>query len=277
MTTELAEHTPTNRRGGVREYLSASRLNLWLRCPLAFKLRYVDRVPEATTPSLFIGRLVHQGLERFYRRRQLGLETSIDDVTRPLLTSWEEAVSHECVQFADSKEEVRAREQVTRLLESYLQQLPPDEPRPLAVETSLSCPLVDPISGEDLGIPLVGIVDLILDEDAGALIADFKTAASRQPPLEISHEIQLGCYSYLFRRMSGQRESALEIRSLVKTKTPQIVFHRFAARQEIHMRRLFAVIRAYLDDLDRGQFLYRPGWTCGMCNYRDDHCHGWCG
>jgi putative RecB family exonuclease len=257
--------------------VSASRLNLWLRCPLAWKLKYIDRVPDVTTPSLFIGRQVHRGLERLYRRRQLGLETHVEDVTAPLLASWDEAVSSEDVQFADRQAESKARDQVMRLLETYIRQLKPDEPRPLAVETSLSWPLIDPVNGEDLGIPLVGIVDLILAEDAGVLIADFKTSASSKPPAEISHEIQLGCYSYLFRRMSGQQEAALEIRSLVKTKSPQIVFYHFAARQEIHMQRLFAVIRAYLEDLDRGRFLYRPGWTCSMCDHRDDHCRRWCG
>jgi hypothetical protein len=145
------------------------------------------------------------------------------------------------------------------------------------VETSLSCPLIDPESGEDLGIPLVGIVDLVLAGEHGLIICDFKTAASSKPPPEIQHEIQLSCYSYLFRNLSGQQESALEIRSLVKTKTPQIVFHRYEARQETHLRRLFAVVRAYLEVLERGEFLYRPGWTCGMCHYRDDHCRRWCG
>ena len=35
---------PRERAGGVWDYVSASRLNLWLRCPLAFKLRYIDGV-----------------------------------------------------------------------------------------------------------------------------------------------------------------------------------------------------------------------------------------
>ena len=277
MNTELAEQHRTDRAGSVWEYVSASRLNLWLKCPLAFRLRYIDCVPEPSTPSLFIGKQVHQGLERLYRRRQLGLETELEEVTVPLLAGWEEAVNAEGLQFASSQEEAKVRDQVVSLLAAYFQQLPADESRPLAVETSLSCPLIDPESGEDLGIPLVGIVDLVLAEEAGPVIADFKTAASSKPPPDIQHEIQLSCYSYLFRNLSGQQESALEIRSLVKTKTPQIAFHRYAPRQASHLRRLFLVIRAYLEDLDRGQFLYRPGWSCGMCNYREDHCQRWCG
>jgi hypothetical protein len=218
MNTELAEQNQTNRAGSVWEYVSASRLNLWLRCGLAFRLRYIDRVPEPTTASLFVGKQVHRALEFLYRRRQVGLVTELDEVNDSLLAGWEEGVHCEGVQFANHKEEAAAREQVISLLTAYCRQFPSDEPRPLAVETSLSCPLVDPRSGEDLGMPLVGIVDLVLPEQAGALIADFKTAASSRPPPEIQHEIQLSCYSYLFSSVSGQQETALEIRSLARPR-----------------------------------------------------------
>ena len=47
-----------------------------------------------------------------------------------------------------------------------------------------------------------------------------------------------------------------ETRVLVKTKTPQIIRHRFGSRSEQQLHRWFAVVRAYLDDLDRGEFLH---------------------
>jgi hypothetical protein len=65
-------------------------------------------------------------------------------------------------------------------------------------------------------------MDLLLREPAGPLIADFKTTARGGEPLEIAHEIQLSSYSYLFRHSTQQLESALEIRNLIKTKTPKI-------------------------------------------------------
>jgi hypothetical protein len=37
------------------------------------------------------------------------------------------------------------------------------------VEAALESPLVDPMTGEDLGIHLVGIVDLILDGRGGPI------------------------------------------------------------------------------------------------------------
>lgn len=34
-------------------------------------------------------------------------------------------------------------------------------------------------------------------------------------------------------------------------------------------RRFFMLVRAYLDDLVRSRFVYRPGMACVMCEYRD--------
>lgn len=251
------------------DYVSASRLNLWLRCPKAFELRYVKGVATPTTPSLFFGKQVHAALEHVYRNRQLGCEIDTNTVIEQLRTTWDAAVETGEIDFETTDESIKLREKATRLVEAYLCQLPDDEPRPIAVETMLEAPLIDPTSGEDMGIRLRGIVDLILADPGGPVICDFKTAASSQQPLEIVHEVQLGCYAYLFRQLSGQTESASEIRLLVKTKTPRIIRHRFRTRSEQQIHRWFAIVRAYLDDLDRGEFLHRPGWSCRSCEFRD--------
>lgn len=145
------------------------------------------------------------------------------------------------------------------------------------VEKAVEAPLIDPVSGENLGIPLVGVVDLVLPEIEGPVITDFKTTSHGSEPLEIVHEIQLSSYNYLFRHRSHEPEAALEIRNLVKTKTPKIETHRYAARGERHFRRLFSVVRAYLDDLDSGRFVFRPGLGCGMCDFRKSFCSTWSG
>jgi predicted RecB family nuclease len=111
-------------------------------------------------------------------------------------------------------------------------------------------------------------MDLVLADTDGPVIADFKTTARSGEPLEIAHEIQLSCYALLFRHVAGVQEGGLEIRNLVKTKMPQVQFHRYSARNEKHFSRLFAVVRAYLDDLDSGKYVFRPGLGCGMCDFR---------
>mgnify|MGYP005843206797 FL=1 len=278
MSTLLLEPLPAaERRGGVWDYISPSRLNLWLRCPLAFKLQYIDGLRTPTTPSLFLGKAVHDGLEIVYRHRQLCADLPAAEIARRMLDGWGELVAKESMRFESAAEEDGLKQQALALVAAYMDHVADTLEIPLAVETSMEAPLIDPDTGEDLGIPLTGIVDLVVDDRAGPLIVDFKTAAKSSPPFEITHEIQLSSYAYLFRQATGDEEGGLEIRSLVKTKVPKIEFHTYQTRREQHFRRLFAVIRAYLDDLDRGSFVFRPGFACLMCDHRDGACREWSG
>lgn len=277
IATPFSRENAQERSGGVWSYVSASRLNSWLACPLKFRLKYIDGVREPPSLSLFLGKVVHHGLELHYRHRLLGEPLEAGDAARRMLAGWDELAAREEMHFASVADECRTREQAAELLLAYLRHVPSSESPPLAVEVAVETPLVDLHTGESLGLPLVGVIDLVLAELAGPLIADFKTAARATDPLEISHEIQLSCYAYLFRRTAGVTESGLEIRNIIKTKLPQIQFHRYAARDEQQFRRLFAVIRAYLDSLDAGRYVYRPGRDCSFCNFRDLQCRQWSG
>ena len=275
-TVLLDRQSVRDRPGSVWDYISPSRLSSWLSCPLKFKFKYIDGMRTPTNNNLFLGKIVHGGLEFYYRRRQLGLPVAKADVAKWLLESWAKSIDEEDMTFDSTAEEQALQVQAVALVTAYLTYVPAAEAKPMAVETAVEAPLVDPATGEDLGMPLVGIMDLVLDEPAGPLIADFKTSARSAEPLEISHEIQLSSYAYLFRHGTQQREAGLEIRSLIKTKTPKVEFHRYPARTDAHFARLFAVVREYLDALDAGRFNFRPGFGCGFCDFRQQ-CSGWSG
>lgn len=267
--------TQKRQQGGIWDYISPSRLNLWLKCPLAWKLRYVDRIRTPPNPALFLGKMAHLGLEVYYRHRQFGVTLTTKDVVQQLHESWEPMVVDEGMKFKDSAAEAALKEQGARLVTAYIEQVPAGEPRPIAVETAVEAPLVDPANGEDLGIPLVGIIDLVLPGEGGAAIIDFKTAARGGRLLEITHEIQLTCYAHAYRQAAGETEGELQIRRLVKTKTPQIETHPFPPRTDAHFGRLFVVIREYLNALERASFTYRPGHSCSFCDFAQSHCSAW--
>ena len=185
-----------------------------------------------------------------------------------MFESWAQLVDEEKMDFDSTDAEQALRRQAVDLVKAYLAYAPTFE-KPLAVEVAVEAPLVDPVTGEDLGMPLVGIIDLVLDYEQGPIIADFKTSARSSEPMEITHEIQLSSYAYLFRHVQRWQEAGLEITSLIKTKAPKIEFHSYPARTEAHFRRLFSVLHEYLDALDSGRFNYRPGFGCGMCGAPD--------
>jgi putative RecB family exonuclease len=263
--------------GGIWDYVSPSRLNLWLRCPLAFRFRYVDGITGPTSPALLLGQVVHLGIEWYYRHRQLGAAVPVTEVVRQVGQLWGQVVDRTPNALLSSVQECALRRQAMDLVSAYVNHVAQEEVQPLAIEALLEAPLVHPDTGRDLGLPLLGIVDLLLDHQEGPLIADIKTTSRRSTPVDVVHEIQLTCYAYLVRQTCDVQESGLEIRALVKTKVPQVQFHRQSPRTQVHFRRLFAVIEAYLDDLRSERFVFRPGWTCSMCEFRDTHCRRWSG
>ncbi len=248
-------------------YVSASRINLWMRCPLAFRRKYLEGIASPSTPSLFIGKVVHGALEHVYRCLTVGTVATTEDVPAFVEAAWTATMNLEPCLFTDTEQETKCRNQVTDLVRAYLSEIDIAAERPIAVEKRYEVPLVDPATGEDFGIPLVGIVDLVLDSEGGPVVIDFKTAASVSTNTELQHEMQLSAYAYLIREAFGQNESALEIRQLIKTKTPKIVVHRLPPRTEKHFARFFGIVREYLDNLDRGMFNGRPSWNCSLCEH----------
>src|SRR5687767_15615436 len=111
-------------RAGVWDYVSPSRLNVWLQCPLAFQLRYIDGVRPPTTASQLIGKQVHAGLEQWYRHRQLGLPLTPDEMLSRNDATWDEAAQAERIVFETVADEAEARQQVKTLLAAYLSSAP---------------------------------------------------------------------------------------------------------------------------------------------------------
>ncbi len=248
-------------------YISASRLNLWCKCPLAFRFRYVDGITTPTNANLFLGKVVHAALETYYRNRQIGLTPTTEDANRFVVQSWTIVEEEEPMDWDSPPEAEKSRSQATDLVRAYIGEYAEKPERIVAMESTLEVPCVDPDTGEDLGVPLYGVVDLVLQENETPVVVDFKTASSASLVCEQSHSVQLTLYTFLLEG-NGYVDPETEIRQLVKTKTPKICSHRFGVRTDRERQRFFELVREYLDCLDRGNFNYRPGWTCSMCDFR---------
>ena len=257
--------------GMIWDYVSPSRLSLWLKCPLAFRKRYIDDEKTSPSPALFVGKVVHMVIAHIYRLRSIGQICIVDDLSMLVADAWKMAMETETCYFDDEAQEEKCRYQVLDLVTAYLGSTPIQEETPYAIEKRFEIPLIDPQTGEDFGIPLVGIVDLILQEDGGTIIVDFKTSATSSL-CELQYEIQLTAYSHIVREATEQDELRCEIRQLVKTKTPKVNVYRFPARSDEHFTRFFNLVREYLDALDKGVFNFRPGWACSMCEHYGTCC-----
>jgi hypothetical protein len=262
----------------VENFVSAWRLNTWAACPLKYRFKYVDEIAFPPAVDEFVNKMVYAGLEHFYRQKQADEAMSPAELASHVRDRWHSAAHAAGVRFITAKEERIAREQMLGLLAAYLNRVAPDERRPLEVKRRLETPLVDPLTGEDLGLRLAGIIDLVLPESNGPLIVAFKVKGRAPARLEVAHEVQFACNAFLLRHAyDGLPEAGFEVCHLVKTKAPQIIWHRYAARQEVHFLRLFAMIRSYLDDFRANRFVFRPGPACSRCDFRAGACQDWSG
>jgi len=211
MQQEQVRPDQEQQTGMIWDYVSPSRLSLWLKCPLAFKRRYIDGWKTDPSPALFVGKVTHAVLAHVYRQRSAGQLCTIEGLPTLTADAWQFATATEPCTFDDDTQEDKCRGQVMDLVTAYINATPIHDETPIAIEQRYEVPLIDPLTGEDFGIPLVGIVDLVLQEECGHVITDFKTS-STSSLCELQYELQLTSYAYCFREAMGQNELRCEVR-----------------------------------------------------------------
>jgi putative RecB family exonuclease len=122
---------------------------------------------------------------------------------------------------------------------------------------------------------LVGVLALVR---AGGRIVDFKVVGKSPDAGQLVqvHEVQLTCYSLLYRDATGRKESALELHHLVKTKAPKLIVSSLPPATESQHTRLFRQIESYQAGLERRDFVPSPGLHCAGCEYFTE-CRAWSG
>ncbi|MCX6924348.1 MAG: PD-(D/E)XK nuclease family protein, partial [Verrucomicrobia bacterium] len=168
-------------------------------------------------------------------------------------------------------EEESERASAWNALEQYFIQTPikADE-KPEAVEVRVEADL------SSHGLPtLVGVLDLVR---AGGRIVDFKVVGKSPDPKQVVHlhDVQLTCYSLLYRDATGRNESALELHHLVKTKAPKVVVSALPPATESQHTRLYRQIESYQAGLARRDFVPSPGFHCAGCEFFTE-CRAWVG
>jgi putative RecB family exonuclease len=156
------------------------------------------------------------------------------------------------------------------LLEMYFRNTPiPIDEKPEAVEVPVEADLVKH------GLPvLIGVIDLV--RKAGRIV-DFKTTGQTPNPDKANHlnEMQMSCYSVLYREAAGKTESGLELHHLVKLKTPKLVLTSMEPMTQAQETRLFRIMESYVNGLDRQDWIPSPSpMSCSCCEFFNE-CRRW--
>ena len=155
-----------------RDYTSFSAISTYQSCPLRYKFRYLDGLPEPTvSSSLVFGGAIHRSIELHFNRLMAGASPPDLDM---LLAEYQEAWrKHDDAQVVFGKDD--NRDTLGRLADRMLRAFQAsDLARPegtiIGVEEELRGPVVP-------GCPdVLARIDLLIDTPAELVITDLKSA-----------------------------------------------------------------------------------------------------
>ena len=256
MTTPAPEARPRRRPA-----LSPSRAKDFRQCPLMFRLRVVDALPEPPSAAALRGTLVHAVLEKLYDlpvpERTTQAAVALVDGQWPELRQRQREVA---ALFADERAEADWLGSARQLVECYFSMENPRRLEPAGRERLVETELTS-------GVLLRGIVDRVdVAPDGAVRVVDYKTG--RSPAQRYSGEalFQLRFYGLVLWRLTGAVPKRLQILYLGdgRTLTHDPVEEELVAT-EAEIDELWRTIEA---SARAAEFAPKPGPLCPWCHFQ---------
>ena len=256
-----------------RDYVSWSALSTFRQCPLKYKFRYIDGLPEESVSSaLVFGTGIHSAVEQHFQAALSGEEQpDVDKLMFAYRSAW---LPHDPNAITFGSTETRASldalagKMITAFLNSPTASV---QGRVLGVEEEIRGMLVE-------GVPdLYGRVDMLTEDSDTLVITDIKTSRGKwgSGQVEDSGE-QLLLYSHLASEISPEKKIATRFLVLTKTKEPVIEEHVREVEPAAVKRTLAGVERVWRA-IEAGVFYPAPSVvSCSSCGYRAA-CRAWMG
>jgi putative RecB family exonuclease len=262
-------------------HVSHSQIFTFLNCSLKYRFMYVEaRKPERTSIALPFGKSIHASLERQYRVMK---ENQRWEPLGVLLNYFEHHINLEMDQTEAPilfKKETPDRNAVidmgVAMLEAFHESMDLTGFEILEVERPLSARLYTE-DGQPTDLKLIGVLDLVLKDEAGRIIAvDNKTAAKPYAQATVDDDNQLTCYAYLLaanRYVFPTAEVHCRFDVLRKLRQPKME-HYHTIRTANQRRRFAKLASAVLAAIDQKVFFPQLSWMCADCAYQDA-CKAW--
>jgi len=271
VSTNPANETARTLTG--RDYVSWSAISTFRTCPLKYKFRYVDGLPEdSMSAALVFGTGIHTAVEQHFQAILSGDEQP--DVDRLMFAYRSAWLPHEpdAIQFGSKETRQTLDDLAVRMLAAFLKSSASSvDGRVLGVEEEIRGVLVE-------GVPdLYGRVDLLTEDDDTLTITDIKTSRGRwsDEQVEDSGE-QLLLYSKLASEISPGKKIATRFLVLTKTKEPVVEEH-VRAVEPGNVKRTLASAERVWRAIEAGVFYPAPSlMNCSCCGYRAA-CRAWAG
>jgi putative RecB family exonuclease len=253
---------PIDRRS--RGVLSPSRAADFLSCPLLFRYRTVDRLPEGSSPDAVRGTLVHQVLEDIFdlpaaERTPAAAHTLLEPTWTAL-----QARSPGAREVAASLDEPAWLASAHEVLDRWFVLEDPTRLEPLEREAYVEVTL-------DNGLQLRGIIDRLDEAPDGALrIVDYKTASAVAEGFESKALFQLRVYALILWRARGVVPRMLQLVYL-GARSEMVRYEPDEADLLATQHKVEALWEAIELAQRTGEFEPNPGRQCDWCAFKA-HC-----
>jgi putative RecB family exonuclease len=256
-----------------RDYVSWSAISTFRTCPLKYKFRYIDGLPEESVSSaLVFGTGIHTAVEQHYQAILSGEEKP--DVERLMFAYRSAWLPHDpdAISFGSTETRSSLDALAGKMLTAFLSSPAASvQGRVLGVEEQIRGMLVE-------GVPdLYGRVDLLTEDSDSLVVTDIKTSRGKwsQEQVEDSGE-QLMLYSHLTSEIAPGKKITTRFLVLTKAKEPVVEEHVREVNPVAVKRTLTGVERVWRA-IEGGQFYPAPSvMNCASCGYRAA-CRAWMG
>jgi len=232
-----------------------------MTCPLLYRFRVIDRLPEPPTTATARGTLVHAALERLF---DLPAAERIPEAARTLLAAeWDRLATEEpdlAALFENEAERAEWLASATAIVDAYFtledpRRLEPAE-REAYVETTL-----------ESGLRLRGYIDRLDVAPGGEIrIVDYKTGRAPREAYEASALFQMKFYALVIWRLRGQVPRLLQLMYLAEGEVL-----RYSPDESDLLateRKVAALWKAIERARDAGDWRPRPSRLCDWCNHK---------
>lgn len=249
--------------------LSPSRASDFMQCPLLYRFRVIDKLPEKPSEAATRGTLVHAVLERLF-------DAPAEERTAPRAAAlipgqWErlrESKPELAELFADAGEgEEAAGERmarwlgdVERLVERWFTLEDPTRLEPVERELFVQAEL-------ESGLKLRGIIDRVDVAPTGEVrIVDYKTGKAPRPQYAEGALFQMKFYALVVWRLKGVVPRRLQLVYLGSGDV--VTYDPVQADLERVERKLLALWEAIQLATETGEWRPRPTKLCGWCDHQ---------
>lgn len=249
-------------------FFSVSQLKSWLRCPRAYEYRYVRGAQAEFTPMpLAFGSAFHEALAHHYGWLKAGeASPSLEASKQRFVDSFTAARNGDVPLQHDDDDSETVDMLQAKGLEMVQAALthPLASSEVLAVEQTFTVDLHHPDTGEVLDIKLLGVVDLVINDDGTRTIVEHKTSARKYTADQLMFDVQPSAYAA---GQLGWGDVGLKFNVVTKTKVPAVQVEDLR-RDDNDIEDFLRTAVGVLAAVDAGISFPIRGWACRGCQFK---------